>query len=92
MDVLLRADLLEDLGPHGHADLAQMRRSKQVHVGPRLPDPSADAQRDLIVEDRLVIRKLQEVELAVSTSVVLRECVRCLRCDYREPENGNADE
>ncbi|UCC29164.1 MAG: FAD-dependent oxidoreductase, partial [Phycisphaerales bacterium] len=31
----------------------------------------------------------QEVELAVSKSVALKECARCLRCDYRAPANGN---
>ena len=64
MDVLLRADVLEDLWPHRYANLPQMGRAQQVHIGPGLPDAAPDAQWNLIVEDRLMVRQTEEIFLA----------------------------
>src|SRR3990172_12590220 len=38
VDVPLRAHLLQDLRPHGHAHLAEVRLPQQQHLRPRLPD------------------------------------------------------
>src|SRR3990172_7435441 len=63
-DVPRFADVLERLGPHRDGDLAEVGRPKQVHVGPGLPDAPADAQRDAVVEDGLMVRELEEILLA----------------------------
>ena len=41
----------------------EVRLAQQKHQGARLPDPSTDAQRDLVIDDGLVIGEVQEVEL-----------------------------
>lgn len=64
MDVPFRAHIFEDLWPHRNTDLPEMGRAQQIHVGPGLPDASPDGQWNLIVEDGLVVGKIQEVFLA----------------------------
>jgi hypothetical protein len=63
-DVPLGAYVLELFRPHCDAALAEVGCPQEVHVSPRLADAAADAQRYLVVENRLVIRQLEEVFLA----------------------------
>src|ERR1035438_10283535 len=42
VDVFAGAHFLEDRGPDGHADLAQVRFAQQQHERARLPDAAAD--------------------------------------------------
>ena len=62
-DVAFRAQVLEDLRPHGHGDLPEVRLAEQIHVRPGLADAAADGQRDLVVQDRLVVRQVDKIEL-----------------------------
>ncbi len=55
MYVLLRTYVFEYFWPYGDTDLSKKRRPKQVHIGSRLADASADAQRYLVIEDRLMV-------------------------------------
>ena len=56
VDVLPGAHVLEHLRPDRHADLTQVGLLEQEHVGPGLPDAAADRQRDLVIQDHLVVR------------------------------------
>ena len=71
MDVPCRADLLELLGPDTDCDLAEVGRTQQVQVGPRLAEAAADGQRTLVVQDSLVLGKLEEVELVADSELHL---------------------
>ena len=64
MDVLFGTDVLEDFGPYSDTHLSDMGRAQQVHVGPGLSDAAPDAQRDLIVEDGLMIGEIEKIFLA----------------------------
>ena len=63
MNVFLGADVFENFWPHGYTHLSQMGCAQQVHIGPGLSDAAPDAQRDFIVEDRLMIRQIEEIFL-----------------------------
>lgn len=58
VNVFRPANVFKLLRPDRDAYFTKMGRAQQVHVSPRLADASADGQRDLIVENRLVIRQL----------------------------------
>jgi hypothetical protein len=62
-DVFLRADLLQDFGPHGDADFSQVSLAEQEHQGAGLADTAADRERNPVIENGVVVRKPQEVEL-----------------------------
>ena len=64
MDVLLRADVLEDFWPHRYTNLSEMGRAQQIHVGPGLSNAAPDAQWNLIVEEGLMVRQAEEIFLA----------------------------
>jgi hypothetical protein len=63
VDVAAVAHLLQHLRPDADADLAQVRLAQQEHHRARLADPGADGERDLVPQDRPVVRELEEVEL-----------------------------
>jgi hypothetical protein len=67
-----RAHLLQHLRPHRDADFSEMRFAEQQHQRARLPDSSADRQRNLVVQDRLVIGQLHEVQLLRHRSCFFR--------------------
>src|SRR5208337_10220 len=71
MDILLLAHLLQHLWPHRDADFAEVRFAQQQHQRSRLPDAAADAERNLVVDDRLVIRELQKVQLSGQLQLLL---------------------
>src|SRR5271166_1938127 len=62
-NILARAHLLEDLRPHRDADFSKMSFAEQQHQRPRLPNSPTDRKRNLVVQNRLVIRQFHEVEL-----------------------------
>ena len=62
-DVLLRADLLEDLRPDGDRDFAQVRLVEKEHLRATLADAAADAERRLAADDPLVVGQVQPVQL-----------------------------
>ena len=62
-NILPRAHLLQHLRPHRDADFPKMSFAEQQHQRPRLPDSSADRERNLVVQDRLMIGQLHEVQL-----------------------------
>src|SRR5215469_15570328 len=72
MNVLLLAHVLQHLRPHGDADLAEVGLAQEQHQRPRLPDAAADAQRDLVIDDRLVVREVEEVELVRQLKLLLQ--------------------
>src|SRR5512140_1076644 len=72
VDVLLRAHLLQDLRPHGHADLAEVRLAQEEHQDARLADAAADRERQRPVHDALVVRELQEVLLVRERELFLK--------------------
>ena len=57
------AHVPQDLGPDAHGNLAQMCFPEQEHQGARLSDASTDTERNFIFQNRLVIRKLQKINL-----------------------------
>ena len=72
MDVLFLADILESLRPDGDGNLAEMRFVEQQHLGAGLADASTDAQWDIIVDDRLVVGELEEIELVGELQLFLQ--------------------
>src|SRR5262245_8249116 len=64
VNVPLSAHLLEDLRPDGDAHLSQVGLPEQEHGGAGLPDAAADAQGKLVLQDALVIKELEKVQLA----------------------------
>jgi hypothetical protein len=62
-NILARAHLLQDPRPHCDADFSEMSFGEQQHLGARLPDSAAGRERILVIQNRLVIREFQEVEL-----------------------------
>src|SRR5208283_4329614 len=63
VDILLGADLLEDLGPHAYGDFAEMRFAQEEHQGAGLADAAANAEGNFILHDALMIGELEEVQL-----------------------------
>jgi hypothetical protein len=57
-DVLLLAHVLEYFWPYGGGDLADVGLFQDAHEGAGLADASADTERDLTVQDRLVVWQL----------------------------------
>jgi len=49
VNALLSAHILQDSGPDGGADFAEVSLLEQQHEGAGLADATADAQRNLIV-------------------------------------------
>src|SRR5208337_3145412 len=58
VDILFGADVLEDLGPHADGNFAEMRFPQQEHERAGLADAAADAQRNFILQNGLVIGEL----------------------------------
>ena len=61
VDVFATANVLEPVGPHANAYLAKMGLLQQQHQCARLPDSSANAERDLVVDQCLMVGELQEL-------------------------------
>ena len=59
----LRANVLEDLGPHRDADFAQVRFAEQKHQGSRLSDAASNRQRDFVLQYGAMVGQTQEVSL-----------------------------
>jgi hypothetical protein len=76
MNILLGAHLPEYLRPHGHAALPEMRLAEQIHIGAGLSDTAADAQRDFVVQDGLVIGQLEEIKLTGHLKLLLERLFR----------------
>ena len=49
VDVLLRANFLELIGPDGHGDFAEMGGAQQVHISPGLADTTTNTQRNFVI-------------------------------------------
>jgi hypothetical protein len=64
MNVFLPAHVLEDFRPDRDAHFPEMRFLEEKHQGAGLADASTDAERDFVLDDRLVIRELEPIELA----------------------------
>lgn len=64
VDVFLSAHILEYLRPNGGTDLADVGLLEQQHKSAGLANASADAERDFVIDDCLVVRELQEIKLA----------------------------
>lgn len=64
MDVLFPTHVLEYLWPYGGTDFSNMRLFEQKHKGTGLPDAPADTERQLLIQDCLVVWQLEEIELA----------------------------
>ena len=58
VDVAGGAHVFQDLRPDANADLAQVRLAQQQHECAGLADAAADAEGELIVQNRLMIRVL----------------------------------
>ena len=63
VDVFLFAHILQDFGPDGSADFAEMGFFEQGHKCSGLADAAANAQRKLVVDNALMVGHLEEVEL-----------------------------
>src|SRR3990170_2888804 len=72
VDVLPRAQLLQDLGPDRDGDLTDVGLAEEEHLGTALADPAPDAQWDLAPQDRLVVRELEEVLLLRDLQLLLQ--------------------
>jgi hypothetical protein len=64
MDVPLLTHVFEHFWPHSDADLSQMRLLEEKHQGSGLTNTPPDAEWDFIIDNRLVIGKFEEVQLA----------------------------
>lgn len=64
MDVLLLAHLLEYLWPYSGTHLSNMRLLEQKHEGTRLANAATNAERDLVVDQCLMVGELEEIKLA----------------------------
>ena len=82
VDVLFGADLLEDLGPHAYGDFAEMRFPQQEHECAGLTDAAADAQRDFILHNGLVIGEFQEVQLMGQFQLLLQSFPHSRECPW----------
>ncbi len=56
--------ILQHCGPDGGTDFADMGLLEQQHERPGLANAAAYAQRNVVVDDRFMIRQFQEIELA----------------------------
>jgi hypothetical protein len=63
IDIFLGADLFQDVGPNTDRDFTTMRFPEHEHHCAGLADASANAQRNFVLGDGMVIRELQEIEL-----------------------------
>src|ERR1700680_3736518 len=61
-DFLLRAHFLQHFRPYRDAHLAEVGFAQQEHQGARLAYSAADGERQLVVNDALVIGKFEIVE------------------------------
>src|SRR5882762_4111833 len=75
-DILVRADLFQELRPHRHADLAQMRFAQQKHGHSRRSDSSANRERNPVFQDHALIRQLQRVQLVRELQLLLQRRLR----------------
>ena len=63
-NTFLLTHVREHCGPDGGTDFADMCLLEQQHERPGLTDAAAYAQRNVVVDDRLMIRQFQEIEMA----------------------------
>ncbi len=56
VNIVVFTDLMKLRRPHGRADFTEMCFPEQQHLNARLAYTTADRQRNLVVEDHLVIR------------------------------------
>lgn len=75
-DIFLRADFLQDLRPHRHADFTEVRLPQKQHQRPRLSDPAADRKGNLIFQNRTMIGQLQKVGLPRQHKLALQDLLR----------------
>jgi len=71
VNILLGAHLPEYPRPNGDAALPKVRLAEQIHVGSGLSDAAADAQRDFVVQDGLMIGQSEEIKLASHLKLLL---------------------
>src|SRR5690242_4158329 len=69
-NILAGANVLQNLRPDAHSYLTQMRLAQQQHEGACLSHATADAQRNLAVDDGLVVREFQKFRLPGHTELL----------------------
>jgi hypothetical protein len=75
VDLPCGTHLLEHVGPDRDAHLAEVGLAEQEHRYAGLADAAADRERDPVLEDRAVVRQLEEAELARQLELTA-ECLR----------------
>ena len=63
VNVFLCANLLKNFRPDRDADFPEVSLPEQKHQGARLPDTTADGERNLVFKNGAMVGQPQEVEL-----------------------------